>query len=185
MNARKIFRKISQLYTRHGNGKYMIGEAITQKQHAIQTAIKIKELGGCVPLQVAGLLHDIGHLPQMKIAHPKFKINDYHEKVGTNMLISWRFPSSVWRPVSMHVDAKRYLAIHPGYRSKLSEASMNSLILQGGPMTLMEQKEFRKKERSAQALLLRIADDKGKEIDLKKLPEFDEFEEMVISVLPK
>jgi gamma-butyrobetaine dioxygenase len=49
----------------------------------------------------------------------------------------------VTEPVRLHVAAKRYLcAAEPSYFAKLSEASVYTLSVQGGPMSDAEAREF-------------------------------------------
>ena len=55
------------------------------------------------------------------------------------------FPENVVESVRLHVPAKRYLcATDSEYFGLLSEASIQSLKLQGGPMNENEVREFKK-----------------------------------------
>ena len=62
-----------------------------------------------------------------------------------------------------HVAAKRYIcAIDPGYLRRLSEASVHSLRLQGGPMSAEEVAEFEKHPNIREIVKVRYLDDAGK-----------------------
>ena len=89
-------------------------------------------------------------------------IDAKHEEVGQNWLKN-RFGKGVYEPVSLHVDAKRYLcAIDASYFEKLSAASVQSLALQGGPMSPHEVRAFEQHEFYREAVTLRSWDDKAK-----------------------
>jgi gamma-butyrobetaine dioxygenase len=65
--------------------------------------------------------------------------------------------------VALHVDAKRYLvAVEPGYAERLSDASVLSLKLQGGPMSKDEANRFAAKRFAKDALRLRRWDEEAK-----------------------
>ena len=180
-----VFEQILRIYEERGNERYMIEEPITQIQHAIQTALQIKVMGGSPELQVAGLLHDIGHLVQNHDPlNPSDGKDDEHERIGANWLAMKGFKASVYEPIRWHVDAKRYLcAVKPEYMNELTPASQLSLKLQGGPMDKDEQKVFENRQSYREAVMLRSADDRGKAIDVADLPEFSSFRALVLSAL--
>jgi [1-hydroxy-2-(trimethylamino)ethyl]phosphonate dioxygenase len=69
----------------------------------------------------------------------------------------------VTEPVRLHVAAKRYLcAIDPVYAASLSEASKQSLALQGGPLTQDGIAEFVDLRFAQDAVRLRRWDDRAK-----------------------
>jgi len=69
-------------------------------------------------------------------------IDGRHEQVGAGWLTR-HFPAAVTEPIRLHVAAKRYLcAVDGGYRRGLSAASIQSLALQGGPMSEAEARDF-------------------------------------------
>ena len=73
------------------------------------------------------------------------------------------FGPDVTEPVRLHVAAKRCLATTaPGYVDRLSAASLQSLALQGGPMTPAEVEEFMALPAAEAALRLRRYDELGK-----------------------
>jgi ABC-2 type transport system ATP-binding protein/ribosome-dependent ATPase len=71
----------------------------------------------------------------------------------------------------MHVAAKRYLcAVEPAYLNQLSEASLLSLRVQGGPMTPSEIEAFEASPHAQDAVRLRRYDDIGKVPGLETPP---------------
>jgi gamma-butyrobetaine dioxygenase len=69
------------------------------------------------------------------------------------------------------VAAKRYFcAVDPAYWATLSAASVQSLALQGGPMSPAEVAEFAASPHFADAVQLRRFDDLGKEPALSTPP---------------
>ena len=74
-------------------------------------------------------------------------------------------------PVRLHVAAKRYLCqIDPQYLGLLSEPSIISLGLQGGPMTVEECVEFEQNPFYKDAVILRKYDDLAKIPNLEVKP---------------
>ena len=92
----------------------------------------------------AALLHDVGHFTSEFGAYsPQDAEDKHHDDAGAQVLAPF-FPPVVSECVRLHVAAKRYLcAADPGYFAKLSEASVHTLALQGGPMNEHEAAEFR------------------------------------------
>jgi gamma-butyrobetaine dioxygenase len=77
----------------------------------------------------------------------------------------------VSEPVHLHVAAKRYLcAVEPAYFALLSEPSVISLHLQGGPMTAEECKTFESNPYYQDAIQLRRYDDMAKIPNLSVQP---------------
>ncbi len=59
-----------------------------------------------------------------------------HEAIAQNYLIKRGFSEKICQLVKNHVEAKRYLCWKDkSYHSKLSDASKETLIRQGGPMS--------------------------------------------------
>ncbi len=101
--------------------------------------------GARAELITAALLHDIGHLLH-DLPHdaPNDGIDDRHENSAGHFLRRY-FTDAVVQPVRLHVAAKRYLcATDPNYLSQLSPPSLQSLNLQGGPMSRDEILDFEK-----------------------------------------
>lgn len=110
-------------------------------------------------LQVAGLVHDIGHV--------LFPGDDAgHGRHGADAVRGFLGPR-VARLVELHVTAKRYLAATDAvHTAALSSSSQRTLIAQGGPMTSEEITAFEADPDFTAALALRRADDAGKVIGL-------------------
>ena len=153
---------ILDLFADQGAREYM-GEAVSMSQHMEQSAACAVADGASDALQVAALLHDIGHfIGEHPIEALENGIDNNHETIGAHFLERF-FPSSVSEPVRLHVAAKRYLcATDPDYFGKLSEASVNSLMVQGGPMSAEEVREFETNAHYREAVQLRLYDDDGK-----------------------
>ncbi|MGW4774021.1 HD domain-containing protein [Nocardia sp. NPDC004278] len=112
-------------------------------------------------LQLAGLLHDIGHkLVPGDDAH--------HGEHGADAIRSL-LGDRVARLIELHVIAKRYLAATDTTHT-LSPASQRTLIAQGGPMTPAEIAEFRADPDFTAAIALRRADDAGKIVGREVAP---------------
>ncbi len=144
------------------------GEAVTQKQHALQCAQLAENEGAPPSLIVAALLHDIGHLAEDDfegaMEHDKDRL---HEELGERFLKGW-FGSEVTEPVRLHVAAKRYLcAVEKPYHDGLSPASKHSLMLQGGPMSDTEVTDFERNPFFKEAVRLRRWDDRAKDTEMK------------------
>jgi predicted HD phosphohydrolase len=85
------------------------------------------------------------------------------------------FGPEVAEPVRFHVAAKRFLcATDPGYAGRLSEASLRSLRLQGGPFTADEAAQFRLEPHAEAAVLLRRFDEQAK-VPSRRTPDLDYF----------
>ena len=157
-----VVAAIIDLFDQVGANAYH-GEAVTQREHALQTALAVERAGGSESLVVAALLHDVGHLLHDLGSDAALRgIDARHEDVGAEWLAA-HFPPSVAEPVRLHVAAKRYLcAAEPAYNNGLSAASVRSLALQGGPMTADEVASFAAGPHGTDAILLRRCDDAGK-----------------------
>jgi len=151
-----------------------MGEAVTMSQHMEQSAACAAADGASDSLVIAALLHDIGHfIGEHPIDALENGIDNNHEAVGANYLQA-HFPQSVSEPVRLHVDAKRYLcATDPEYFGRLSAASVNSLNVQGGPMTAGEIRAFETNPHYRDAVKLRLYDDDGKVAGLTIKPVTD------------
>lgn len=154
--------EVVELFAQGGNSRYG-GEAVSQLEHGLQAALLAEDEGASSELIVAALLHDIGHLlHSLPDDAPDKGIDDVHERLGAQWLAS-RFPTKVLEPVRLHVESKRYLcAVEPGYLEALSEPSLQSLYLQGGPMNEEECAEFRMGEHFEACVRLRRWDDLAK-----------------------
>jgi len=85
--------------------------------------------------------------------------------------------------VRYHVAAKRYLcAVDPDYFGKLSESSVHSLNLKGGPMAASEVEAFERNPNLADIVKVRHFDDAGKLPDIE-IPGFSHYAPMVQRVV--
>jgi predicted HD phosphohydrolase len=118
-------------------------------------------------MQVAGLLHDIGH--RLAAGEP-----DRHGAAGA-AYIRGLFGERVSNLVELHVDAKRYLvSVEPEYRSQLSAGSALTLIAQGEAMDAGEVAAFEAKLDAADAVVLRRADEAAK-VPGRAVPPLEEW----------
>lgn len=152
-------------------GAELYGERVTQRQHALQTALAAERGAAPASLVAAALLHDIGHMvTDRQDGSPDADTDDRHEEIGAVWLASW-FPPSVTEPIRLHVAAKRYLcAVEPDYARDLSPASVHSLRLQGGPMSPGEAEAFEADPHHGAAVQLRRFDEAAKVQGLETPP---------------
>ncbi len=173
--------EVLAIFEKKGESAYY-GEDVSQLEHALQAAHWARHEGASDALTVAALVHDIGHLLEdIPEDTADSGVDAKHEEIGEKWLAA-RFGKDVFEPVYLHVSAKRYLcATDSTYFGKLSAASIQSLALQGGPMTKTEASEFETNEFYREAVALRTWDDKA------KLPGFatasiGEYREMIDKV---
>jgi [1-hydroxy-2-(trimethylamino)ethyl]phosphonate dioxygenase len=154
-------RAIRAAFDRRGSDSY--GEGVSQLDHALQCALCAERDGATPAMVVATLLHDIGHmLHDLPDDIADQGIDTQHESLGSAWL-SQHFGPEVSEPVRLHVPAKRYLATkEKGYFELLSEASVLSLKLQGGPMNEAEIVTFEREPYHRDGIQLRRWDDEGK-----------------------
>ncbi|HEV3440237.1 MAG TPA: HD domain-containing protein [Gemmata sp.] len=166
MTPAEILDRIDRLFAERGALEYR-GEAVTQLEHALQAAT-FAERDRLAPETIAAaMLHDIGHLLHGYSEDCADKgIDDRHEELGVRFL-SRGFGLAITEPIRLHVAAKRYLTTtRPGYYDNLSPASIQSLELQGGPMTPSEVREFEAQPHFSLAIKVREYDDGAKVIGL-------------------
>ena len=156
-----VIDEICTAFERRGQETY--GEGISQLEHAVQCAAFAERDGADAALVTATLLHDIGHLlHDLPADVADSGIDTQHEASGSAWL-SRHFGLAVTEPVRMHVAAKRYLAtMEPGSFERLSEASVLSLRLQGGPMSAPQAAAFAAEPFFTDAIRLRRWDEEGK-----------------------
>jgi len=170
-SAERFIDRLFELFADLGHRHY--GEGVSQLEHALQTAHHAKLDGASPALITATLLHDVGHLLQRQGEDAAERgLDARHERIGARYLARV-FPPTVTEPVLLHVDAKRYLAaFEHGYLDLLSAASLQSLTLQGGPMSSAEAETFLNRPAAADAIRLRRYDEMGKVVGV----EIDGFE---------
>jgi predicted HD phosphohydrolase len=129
-------------------------EGLSELDHGLQCAY---ELSLARPddeeLQIAGLVHDIGH---------RLASDEQHGRVGGER-VRPLLGDRVAGLVEAHVPAKRYLVTtDASYGSVLTSGSVVSLARQGGPLTSEELAEFESGPYATDAVVLRRADDAAK-----------------------
>ncbi len=154
---------IQDIFARRGAEEY-IGEPVTISEHMLQCAELAEKEGAQEALIAAALLHDIGHFTnEFPSDAAEHGVDTVHEKAGARVLKDF-FPPLIHDCVRYHVDAKRYLcAVNKDYFARLSEASVLSLKLQGGPMSTEEVAAFEANPHAEAIVQVRIWDDIGKD----------------------
>ena len=181
-----LFEKVADivdLYRQCGDDMY--DEEISQTTHAVQCARRAQEDGASTPLVLAALLHDVGHLLEIRARASTQVVTDMdlrHQDSGANAL-SVLFGEKVTEPIRWHVEAKRFLCATDGeYAQGLSAGSVASLVLQGGPMAIEECSLFLARPQSTDAVRLRRWDDLGKDTVNTPL-SLSEFEELLLTLV--
>lgn len=169
---------LGDIFERCGHEEYL-GELVTMGQHMLQGATIAEANGLDEEIIVGALLHDIGHFTSEFGTFSMADTEDrFHEEAGAEVLAAF-FPSVITDCVRYHVAAKRYLcATKPDYFGRLSEASIHSLNLQGGPMSPDEVVEFEKNPNLKKIVQVRYLDEAGKRPDMET-PDFWHFAPMV------
>jgi gamma-butyrobetaine dioxygenase len=157
-------------------GMAYLGEDVTMIQHQLQAGAL--GVGRDDALVVAALLHDIGHV----IETTADDHDAHHDESGARWLSRW-FGPDVTEPVRLHVAAKRYLvATEVGYAANLSDASVHSLRLQGGPMSPSEATSFENLPHAQAAVALRRLDEAAKDASTEA-PGLDTYRDVLRRVM--
>ncbi len=153
---------LRELFDSHGSMAY--GERVNQIQHALQCGALAERSGARPELITAAFLHDIGHMLHRNPAGAlAAHVDDRHEYLGAKFIARW-FVEGIADAVALHVDAKRYLcAREPGYLKSLSDVSMTTLGIQGGPMSAEQADRFESRPGFTDAVSLRRWDEQGKD----------------------
>jgi phosphonate degradation associated HDIG domain protein len=157
-----VVDRILDMLASKGTARYG-RERVSQTEHALQCASQAEKEGAADSLVGAALLHDVGHLFHKRdSAEMVQQRDDRHEHIASGHL-SRQFGAELVEPIRLHVEAKRWLcANEPGYFETLSQGSVRSLELQGGPFTAPESEAFLKRPFAAEAITLRRWDDLAK-----------------------
>lgn len=173
-----IRAKLEAIYDVKAHGAYGLSR-INQLMHAVQSGALARARGLPPSLVVACLLHDIGHMVHDLGEHPAAAgIDDRHEDLGADWLAPY-FPPAVTEPVRLHVAAKRYLcATERRYVDALSPDSIESLALQGGPLSTDEVRRFEELLFWQDAVTLRRIDELAKDPE-GPMPPFASFRQEI------
>lgn len=139
-----VLDEVFEPYLKRGADDY-IGEPISQIEHMSQCAELARCQGHDDEVILAAFFHDLGHICS---EHDETEnMGGYgrisHEKVGADFLRIRGFSEKIATLVERHVETKRYLcARNSAYYKKLSPASKQTLIFQGGPMSSAESAAF-------------------------------------------
>ena len=177
MSARiqSILDELFSIYGKRGAENY-IGEAISQIEHASQSAELAEKNGNDEEVILAAFFHDIGHLCEGEDMSGYGKMS--HEKIGADFLRKLGFSEKVARLVENHVQAKRYLcAKKPEYYRKLSEVSKKTLEFQGGVMKKGEVSAFENDPLFQLSIKMRAWDEAAKE-ENKPFPNLNVYRAM-------
>ncbi|RUL62992.1 HD domain-containing protein [Dyella dinghuensis] len=162
MTHAKHVDQLLDLLSAQGKEAYF-GEPVSVLEHCLQCAHFAEQSQASPATIAAALLHDIGHvlhgLPEDIAQHG---VDGAHENVAAAYLAQW-FGEDVTETVRLHVSAKRYLcATDPTYLARLSPSSVESLHIQGGPMSDEEVAAFEALPNASVAVQLRRWDDEAK-----------------------
>jgi predicted HD phosphohydrolase len=132
------------------------GDPLPVLDHGLQCAALLAlDRPDDVELQVAGLVHDVGHRlsPGASAAHGVIAGNAVRSLLGERVAAL----------VELHVPAKRYLVtVEPSYRDELTDGSAMSLARQGGELSTEERVALEAHPHLADALHLRRCDERAK-----------------------
>jgi len=172
IDVKNVTDEIMSLFEQYGNEDYD-GEPVSQTSHMIQCAMLAMAEGGDMELILGSFLHDVGHLlkhEQDTEAMGSFGVVN-HEGLGAQFLRDKGFSERLCAMVDMHVQAKRYLvATDESYKEKLSQASWQTLIWQGGAMSQEEAAKFVKHPFFNDIIKVRLWDEEAKNADAVLLP---------------
>ncbi|WP_328675697.1 2-trimethylaminoethylphosphonate dioxygenase [Streptomyces sp. NBC_00343] len=174
--------ELAELFAGEGASAYL-GEEVTMAQHMLQAAARAEEAGAPDALVAAALLHDLGHFHGPVSGEELMEGTDNrHSHTGADRLAEW-FGPEVTEPIRLHVAAKRYLcAVEPGYFGRLSQASVYTLEVQGGPMSPDEVSAYEANPYAADGVAVRRWDDEGKDPEAPT-PDFAHFRPLLTALL--
>lgn len=154
--------ELLEIFAGRATRRYGLAD-VNQLQHAIQAATLAERAAEQPAMIVAALLHDVGHMLHGHGENAAASgVDDRHEEEGATWLAA-RFAPAVSEPVRLHVAAKRYLvSTDESYFQRLSDDSIRSLELQGGPMKADDVQAFLSRPFAQDAIRLRRIDERAK-----------------------
>ena len=136
------------------------GDPLPVLDHSLQcAALLARQAPDDDELQVAGLVHDVGHriAPGESARHGVIAADAVRDLLGARVAAL----------VELHVPAKRYLVtVDPAYRDALSDGSTVSLARQGGALSTDEKATLDANPHLHDALALRRCDEGAKVVGL-------------------
>lgn len=143
---------------------YDDAEAVDLLSHGLQCAAALATVTPAdLELQVAGLIHDVGHIVYGRAEGHTAEDEDAHHAAVGSAIAAPLFGDRVAFLVRHHVDAKRYLvASDPSYAEALSARSAESLVAQGGELSNAELAMLNRSHDLDALVALRRADDAAK-----------------------
>jgi phosphonate degradation associated HDIG domain protein len=184
LTPQTIVAFLGDIVARRGADSYL-GEPVTIGQHMLQAAHLAEKEDAGDELVAAALLHDIGHYTnEFGEDYIEQGIDNQHDEAGAEVLERF-FPPRVTECVRLHVAAKRFLcATDPSYYGKLSDASIKTLALQGGPMSAKEAEAFRNHPHFEEAVRVRLWDEAAKEPTMR-VPGFEHYTALLQQVVDR
>ena len=174
-----VLDQVFEPYLKHGADDY-IGEPVSQIEHMSQCAELARRQGHDDEVIMAAFFHDLGHICAKY--DETYNMGGYgrisHEKVGADFLRIRGFSEKIATLVEKHVETKRYLCARSSeYYKKLSPASKQTLIFQGGPMSAAEVAAFENDPLHSLYIELRIWDELAKQQN-QPVPDLDIYRSM-------
>ena len=157
-------RRLSHLFGFYGDSDY-IGEPLSIAEHSVQAMVVAGQSGEDKEVQLAALLHDVGHLLGLEAGFPPAMDGCGtvdHEGVGADFIRRSGLTETCAYLTAQHVNAKRYLVWKSPDRP-LSAASQITLGHQGGPMTDAEASAAESDGRWPAVLRMRNYDEAAKD----------------------
>ncbi len=160
-----LAQEILALFQKYGHLTY--GEGCTVQSHSFQAGCLARAAELDEELELAAYLHDIGHLYPLALDGHHDKMAAYgiqnHEDWGAQFLEERGFSKRIVATVKNHVAAKRYLCqADPDYFSQLSEASRQTMVFQGGIMSVAEAEAFKQHPFFTDIIAIRKLDEAAK-----------------------
>ncbi len=182
LNRENLVEYLRDIFLRRGAESYL-GESVTMSQHMLQTAYNAEKAGEPAWVITSALLHDIGHYTgEFPEDYIEQGVDNRHEHTGPAILEKF-FDAEIVEPVRLHVQAKQYLcAVDPDYLGDLSDASVKTLELQGGPFNSDQVAAFEKNPHLETTIKIRKYDDGGKVAGVQT-PDIDHYLAIVQQVL--
>ncbi|MGC6452445.1 MAG: HD domain-containing protein [Candidatus Puniceispirillaceae bacterium] len=191
LTASTIIPFLADIFQRRGAEEYL-GEPVTIGEHMLQAAYFAQRDNHADDVVAAALLPYFVFFPfyfrggrrPRATAFLEDETDRMHEDAGAVVLAPF-FPDLVVDCCKYHVAAKRYLcACEPGYFDRLSEASVHSLRLQGGPMGQAEADAFAAHPHFDAIIAVRRYDEAGKEAGLQ-VPAFQSYVPMLETMVAR